>query len=110
MHKDNLEKVFNLTVMFLTAGGRRSTRNKPTRREGANSMQKDLRLGFEPRTSLLQDNSAATSTTSIMITRSSSSGSTIVCSSCTFQPLNANFGVFDKKKHVIVAGIIEHIS
>ncbi|MEQ2296770.1 hypothetical protein AMECASPLE_027926 [Ameca splendens] len=50
--KDSLERPINTTGMFLDSGRKRSTRREPmhARGEHANSMQKDLRPGVEPRT------------------------------------------------------------
>lgn len=62
MPKNNLQKLIDLTVMFLdrTLGGLCwSTLREPFMyKEKANFMQKDARAGFEPRSSSLQSNFA----------------------------------------------------
>ncbi|MEQ2292299.1 hypothetical protein AMECASPLE_021761, partial [Ameca splendens] len=63
--KGNLGRPINLTVMFWTVGGSQSIQRKPTHgwEELTNSMQKDARPGVEPRTFLLQGNSATCAVT-----------------------------------------------
>ncbi|MEQ2221390.1 hypothetical protein ILYODFUR_015445 [Ilyodon furcidens] len=61
--KDNLEKPFNLTGMSLDCGRKLEYPERThARGEHANSMQKDPQLGVEPRTFLLQGNSATNCT------------------------------------------------
>lgn len=61
----NLKRPLNLTDMFLTMRGSRSTLDEPMNTQGEHTkpMQKDPRLRLKPRTFLLQGNSSSNHTT-----------------------------------------------